>query len=103
MLKRMYIGIWVTADLPSKLMSEILLPLLLVCFCGVVAWYVHKWATADETGNRRFYVTVTCGLCMLSLFIGAEKILSREGILMMLLFSAMIFIQYRKMLRQRVA
>ena len=84
-------------------MSDILLPLLLVCAIGVVAWSVHRWATADESGSRRFYVTVTCGLCMFSLFVGAEKILSTYGILMMLLFSGAIFLQYKKMLRQRTA
>ncbi len=82
-------------------MSDILFPLLLVCAIGVVAWSVHRWTTADESGSRRFYVTVTCGLCMLSLFVGAEKILSTYGILMMLLFSGAIFRAYVKMSRQR--
>lgn len=84
-------------------MPEILFLILLVCCFGVVAWYVHKWTAADETGYRRFYASVTAGLCMLALFIGAERLVSVEGIGMMLLCSAVIFRAYKKMSRQHIA
>lgn len=84
-------------------MPEILFLLLLVCSFGVITWYVHKWTAADELGHRRFYASVTAGLCMLALFIGAERLVSTEGILMMLLCSVVIFRAYKKMSRQHIA
>ena len=79
---------------------SIWLSILLVCVFGVLSWYLHRLTAPKDADNRRFYVTLTGGLCMVALFIGSERLLSVEGILMTLLFSTVIFVEYQRKYRR---